>query len=145
MKLSDAIMLGLLEGTTPAFMNIDSCAFGLALNAEGVPAVDRKSVNIPCTVSMRYQAINTLWPWTLEDFPQPVFIKPVIRAFNYQQLIWCWFDYYVYSSGRPMTMEDLIGVIRLMEPECGECCQHICQCEKLAAERAEVESATVTV
>lgn len=150
MKLSDAIMLGLLEGTRPTFMNINSCAFGLALNAEGVPRVpDEPDYTIKREFgpgNFRYQALFALWPWVLENLPSPLTLKmalsykpeehSLLQVTDYASLIIVWFDHYVMSMVfRRMTMDELVSVIRVMEPECGECCQRVCACERLAAER----------
>jgi hypothetical protein len=134
MKFSEAFMLGI---TTCKLLprDVNSCAFGCALNAMGVPQVanGKRTVDtIP-----RYRELARLWPWlsTGAEIGMGIMREPVPSAVG--ESIYTKFDEEV-CTGK-MTLEELHDYIKSVEPEC-ECCRSRCDCAEKAA-RPELSTA----
>lgn len=126
MRLSEAIMLG---STTCKMepLNINSCAYGCALNALGVPKDE--SVGVDGEHLYRYVALKKIWPWTadaevgMSDLGVSVYQK---------------FDSEVCEG--EITLEQLADYVRSIEPDCGECNRFNCTCAKSEAVPESVEA-----
>lgn len=115
MKLSEAIMLGSVTcKMEPGNMN--SCAFGAALNAVGVPQES--------WAAMRYTPLVKMWPWLRLH-------GGTIQLSDLGETIYRKFDLEVCTGS--MTLEQLVDYVRSIEPDCGECNQFACTCTKPAA------------
>lgn len=133
-KLSEAIMLGI--GTVEHMIagNMNACAFGIALNAMGVPQlVD------PMQNDARYSAVDTLWPWTKDNATN----WPIggCHMISWQSTIWATFDLKVMFD-KTMTIEQLADWVRSVEPECRECNQFQCTCKLVTHEEEALEHAS---
>lgn len=115
MKLSTAMMLG---STTCKMLpgNMNSCAFGAALNALGVPQEEPSY--------MRYTPLRKHWPWLTED--ESRLSEPAKEIYGR-------FDFNVCQG--LMTLEQLVDYVRSIEPACGECNSFSCTC--VTSETAE--------
>lgn len=112
MRLSTAIMLGAATCKMEAG-NINSCAYGAALNAMGIPLeVDGMQDGGP-----RYFAIEGLWPWTVDGELWHREAAKVITLFDSRV-----------CDGR-MTLEQLVDWVRSVEPDC-DCNRFNCTCTK---------------
>ena len=132
-KLSEAIMLGSATCKMVAG-DINSCAYGAALNAMGVEkAPVENDMDWFIDGQSRMEAIKQLWPWTYGN--SPISISPLA------QTIWQKFDDEV--CGGKMTLEQLVDYVRTIEPECGEC--HRFDCLGHASEDVIAESATESI
>lgn len=127
MRLSEAIMLGsatcrLVSG------DIDSCAIGCALNAEGVARGGRE----------RYHAASRNWPWigTIIDGGSGRFYIPEAMGNITRR-----FDNFVCEG--TMTLEQLADYVRSIEPDC-DCNRFNCDCKSKQEAPAEVEHAHQT-
>lgn len=118
MKLSEAMMLGSVTCKMVP-LNMNSCAFGAALNALGVPQEEPSY--------MRYPSLRRLFPWLIDDES---------RLSDQAKEIYGRFDYEVCEG--EMTLEQLVDYVRSIEPDCGECNQFACICTKPAPEVCEV-------
>src|ERR1700679_2685819 len=125
MKLSTAFMLG----TTTCKLepkDINSCAFGCALNAMGVAKVldGKKDV----FAIERYIRLVELWPWL------STFHCCGLGAMREAVPSRAGAAIYVKSDDKvcagKMTLEQLHDYITSVEPECGECNRFDRRCEK---------------
>jgi hypothetical protein len=123
MKLSDAIMLG-APITTAMPYHLDNCAFGMALNAVGVP----KCVELFATGSNRQTELMARWPW-LGSWESEQW-KDIVHMFN--EDVCC---------DRSMTLEQLVDYVRAIEPAC-ECNRFDCDCSPKQAEEVQAEYVT---
>jgi hypothetical protein len=137
MKASEALILGsLMTGWEP--FNLKYCALGMMANA----------MNMPSGKERRF-ALGKMWPWLtkagnpwfrrhnrelvdmLKHLPPAVAMGERIVAASCP---WSWiatvFNREVFPGH--MTLEELAGYIRRMEPECGECNQFDCHCHDLS-------------
>lgn len=127
MRLSEAIMLGITTVKLQA-KNINSCAIGCALNAMGIPMVER-----PFELSghaVRNREAIKLWPWLGSiEFGSPQFN-------GYGRRIWAMFDLEVCTG--EASIEQLVDDVRKCEPDC-DCCRFGCDCAQTPAEVTETE------
>lgn len=123
MRLSEAFMLGITTCKLE-MRNLDSCAYGCALNAMGVPQTgipvleQRYEVK---AVRDRWQKVYELWPWT----------KPVDSDWACVSVlaseVWMKFDFDVCQGN--MTLEQLHDYIKSIEPDC-DCNRFDCNCKE---------------
>jgi hypothetical protein len=113
MRLSEAMMLGsTMCKLEPC--NLNSCAFGSAMNALGIPQTKPEY--------LRYTNLMEMWPW-LDNTPNERW-----RELNHLgRDIYAKFDYEVCNGY--MTLEALADYVRSIEPECGDCCKFECTCK----------------
>lgn len=102
--------------------NINSCAFGAALNAMGV---EREA---PGNGVSRYWELKQIWPWLCDPAGGPAL--SVQACGIYQR-----FDWNVCRG--EMTLEELVDYVRSIEPDC-DCCRFNCDCAKTAEQVTEV-------
>lgn len=119
-KLSEYIMLGIGTVETMVAGDINSCALGIALNAAGVPAINKVSW---MSVNARYFALYVMWPWLSEP------VEPTSRV-DWCDAVWTRFDNCVIRD-RSMTIEQLADYVKSVEPECGECNRFKCTCNTM--------------
>lgn len=113
MKLSEAMMLG--SGKCKMIpKELDTCALGVALWAIGMPTKEHG-------ISL-YSNVRKAWPWlnllangSVWDFMETVYER---------------FDGEV-CSGK-LSYEQFVDWVRSIEPDCGECNQFVCICQKEA-------------
>lgn len=129
MRLSEAIMLG---STTCALepQNWNSCAYGAALNANGVARCaelmvlnDEKNLEVHADWAPRIDAIGELWPWTWD-----------VRDDDLSDLastVYEMFDEDV-CDGK-VTIDALVDYVRSIEPDC-DCNRFNCTCKEANAE-----------
>lgn len=134
MRLSEAIMLGSATCMRIAG-DINSCAFGGALNAMGVPRAMHMSMEpVPgypgsyalaaaCLPSVRerYRVATELWPWISGD-------SAGMDQMNYLgEAIYTRFDNQVCTG--EITLEELADYVRSIEPDCN-CNRFNCNCKE---------------
>lgn len=119
--LADAIMLGAAI-TTPAPLNLNHCALGMAANALGIPKADPFIAPYTWTSEgviynrSRFDQIRDRWPWLMYMRAEGNFFNPSILDSN-----WNWiadaFNHKVCPEvGEPtMTLEELCVEVRKME------------------------------
>jgi hypothetical protein len=122
MRLSEAIMMGSATCKLERG-NINSCAFGAALNAEGIPQVTKTRLS---EIS-RYMAVTEIWPWTAQ--------REAVRDYDcglteQAREIFRRFDALVCIG--IITLEQLVDYVKSIEPDC-DCNQFNCSC-KLSGE-----------
>ena len=110
MRLSTALMLGVNTCKLKP-IRINSCAFGAALNAEGVPREKWYEIG------SRYKEIARLWPWTNGEEGM---VKPAREIYKK-------FDRQVCTG--EMTLEELHDYIKSVEPDC-DCNRFNCDCKQ---------------
>jgi hypothetical protein len=121
MKLSTAMMLGAATcKMIPADWN--SCAFGAAGNAVGVPRVVS---DYEGDTSERFPFLAKVWPWIRVDDDEAFPMQATVTA----STIWQQFDNLVCTG--EMTFEQLVDYVRSIEPECGRCNSFQCTCAKV--------------
>lgn len=126
MKLSEAINLGAVTVKMDA-CNMNSCAFGAALNAVGVPQEE-----IPCK---RYTPLIENWPWLGVGYRSA-------RLNDLAVTIYSMFDSEVCKGKK--TLEQLVDYVASIEPSCGYCNRFDCTCAKAETADAPVEVLVAT-
>lgn len=114
MKLSEAMMLGSVTCKMEP-MDINSCAYGCALNALGVPEEETRLQG--GEIVFRYEKVRRIWPWTTDDgFSMSRLGQSVYEKFDLEV-----------CTGE-MSLEQLVDYVRSIEPDCGECNRFECTC-----------------
>jgi hypothetical protein len=113
MKLSEAMMLGSVTCKMEQG-NLDSCAFGSALNAIGCKEEGMA----------RWVSIAKAWPWTTVEDTHCLMTNLACTIYEKFDLKVCCGE---------MTLEQLADYVKTIEPSCGECNRFDCPCVKAEA------------
>jgi hypothetical protein len=133
MRLSEQILLGRHLVEKPSASDLNACALGMGMKAEGIATEHRGQPN--------YRGLVRRWPWLLDDYQEKpcrcitvLDVDDDIKSETYCAAIAHLFDRHIIGTAPSWTLEQLVDYVRSVEPEeAPEQAEVFAETEKIAA------------